>query len=341
MRTPRPLVPALPALAALLVLMLSACSQPTTSDKPARLRIGYQAIPNAELIAKQLGWQEQTLALPIEWRQFENGRDVNTAIAAGGIDIGLSGSTGAATGLAQGLPYSVIAIHDVIGESEALAVRPAIRTVADLRGKKLAAPFGATTHYSLLQLLQANHLGANEVTLIDLAPSDILAAWIRNDIDGAYVWQPTLQRLYDAGATRLTSSADMASRGIATFDVAVASHEVTTKYPDLVAGYLRNLSRAVILYRQDQPRALEALAKELGISVEQARTQATGLIWLTSEEQLAAAYFGPPDAPGGLPAALKTTADFLVTQRVIRAAPDLAAFQRGTDAQFLRRAAGR
>jgi taurine transport system substrate-binding protein len=327
----------------LCVLTLSACSQatPPASDKPARLRIGYQSIPNAELIAKQLGWQEASLGVPIEWRQFENGRDVNTAIAAGGIDIGLSGSTGAATGLAQGLPYSVIAIHDVIGESEALAVRPAIHTVADLRGKKLAAPFGTTTHYSLLQLLHANQLGAGDVTLIDLAPSDTLAAWIRGDIDGAYVWQPTLQKLYDAGGTRLISSADMVHRGIATFDVAVASREVTTKYPELVAGYLRNLSRAVLLYRQDQPRALEALAKELNITVDQARAQATGLIWLTSEEQLAADYFGPADAPGGLSTALKTTADFLVSQRVIRTAPDLATFQRGTDAQFLRRAAGR
>jgi len=326
----------------LLSVSIVACSQPPAtgiaSARPARLRIGFQAIPNAELIAKQLGWQEQTLGVPIEWRQFENGRDVNTAIAAGSLDLGLVGSSGGATGLAQGLPYSVIAIHDVIGESEALAVRPAIHGVADLRGKKLAAPFGATTHYSLLQLLEANRIEAKDVTLIDLAPSDILAAWIRGDIDGAYVWQPTLQRLYDAGATRLTSSADMAQRGVATFDIAVASRELTTKYPDVVVAYLRNLSRAVTLYRDDQPKALDALAKELGVSVAQARMQATGLIWLTAEEQLAPAYFGQPGQPGALADALKKTADFLVAQHVIRAAPELATFQRGADATFLQRA---
>lgn len=322
-----------------LPLTVAACGQPAPAGKLARLRIGFQAIPNAELIAKQLGWQEQTLGIPIEWRQFENGRDVNTAIAGGSLDLGLVGSSGGATGIAQGVPYSVIAIHDVIGESEALAVRPAIRGVGDLRGKKLAAPFGATTHYSLLQYLQANQIGASEVTLIDLAPSDILAAWIRGDIDGAYVWQPTLQRLYDNGATRLTSSADMARLGVATFDIAVASRELTTKHPEVVTAYLRNLSRAVRLYRDDQPRALEALAKELGVPVDQARKQATGLIWLTSEEQLAAAYFGPPGTPGGLADALKKTADFLVAQHVIRAAPALDVFQRGADATFLRQAA--
>ena len=217
-------------------------------NKPARLRIGYQAIPNAELVAKQLKWHEQTLGIPIEWRQFESGRDVNTAIAAGSIDLGLSGSGGAATALAQGLPLSVIAIHDVIGSSEALAVRGSIRGVTDLRGKRLAAPFASTTHYSLLKLLELNKIGANEVTLLDLNPSDMTAAWIRGDIDAAYIWQPTLQRLLDAGGTRLTSSDEMAARGVATFDVAVASDALMSAHPDIIVSYLKTLSRAVKLY---------------------------------------------------------------------------------------------
>jgi taurine transport system substrate-binding protein len=339
-------------LAIVLAMIVTACgSQPASKEggaaggatasgaaRPARLRIGYQAIPNAELVAKQLKWHEQTLGIPIEWRQFESGRDVNTAIAAGSIDLGLSGSGGAATALAQGLPLSVIAIHDVIGRSEALAVRASIRSVTDLRGKRLAAPFASTTHYSLLKLLELHKIGPGEVTLLDLNPSDMTAAWIRGDIDAAYIWQPTLQRLLDAGGTRLTSSDEMAARGVATFDVAVASHALMATYPDVIVSYLKTLSRAVTLYRTDQQQALDALARELGVPVDQARLQADGLVWLTAEEQLDAKYFGAADAPGGLASALKATADFLVAQKVIRTAPELATFQQRTDGQFLRRA---
>jgi taurine transport system substrate-binding protein len=316
-----------------------------SASKLARLRIGYQAIPNAELVAKQLKWHEQTLGIPIEWRQFESGRDVNTAIAAGSIDIGLSGSGGAATALAQGLPLSVIAIYDVIGSSEALVVRGAIRGVTDLRRKRLAAPFASTTHYSLLKLLELNKIGANEVTLLDLNPSDMTAAWIRGDIDGAYIWQPTLQRLLDSGGTRLTSSDEMAAKGVATFDVAMASDALMAAHPDVIVSYLKTLSRAVLLYRNERQQALDALARELGVPADQAKLQAEGLLWLTSEEQLDAKYFGGADAaaaasaPGGLATALKATADFLVAQKVIRAAPEVAVFQRHTDGQFLRRAA--
>lgn len=329
----------------------AAGSGAASGEKLAKLRVGFQAIPNAELVAKQLKWHEQTLGIPIEWRQFESGRDVNTAIASGSIDIGLSGSGGAATALAQGLPLSAIAIHDVIGSSEALVARGAVRSAADLRGKRLAAPFASTTHYSLLKWLELNGIGAGDVKLLDLNPSDMTAAWIRGDIDAAYIWQPTLQRLLDAGGTRLTSSDEMAARGVATFDVAVASDTLMSAHPEIIVSYLKTLSRAVRLYRSDRQQALDALARELNVTADQARLQAEGLLWLTSEEQLDARYFGADGvagvtgeasaagSAGGLATALKATADFLVAQKVIRSAPELATFQQRTDGQFLRRAA--
>jgi len=311
------------------------------ANKPKVVRIGYQAIPNAELVAKQLKWHEQTLGAPVEWRQFESGRDVNTAIAGGSIDIGLVGSSPAASGLATELPYDVIAIHDVIGDSEALAVRGGIASVADLKGKKIAAPFGSTTHYSLLQVLKLNNISASEVQLVDLNPADLLAAWNRGDIDAAYVWQPTLQKLYDSGGKALTASDKVASQGFPTFDLAVATRQFTSQYPEVVAAYLQNLSRATDLYRAKPDEALAAIAKELQITPAEAKAQAAGLIWLTAGEQTDAKFFGTAGSPGALGQALKTTADFLVEQKVIRTAPDLAVFQKGANPAFLQRAAGK
>lgn len=320
----------------------AASTYPTIAitNKPDVVRIGYQAIPNAELIAKQLQWHEQALGTTIEWRQFESGRDVNTAIASGSIDIGLVGSSPAAAGLAQGLPYDVIALYDVIGDSEALAVRDSIKSFADLKGKKLGAPFGSTTHYSLLQVLKLNNIGPDEVTLLDFNPSDLLAAWTRGDLDGAYVWQPTLQKLYDDGGTKLIGSDEVAAQGFPTFDVAVATRDFSSKYPEVVAVYVQNLSKGVDLYRSDPTQAAELIAKELNITPEEATAQASGLIWLTAVEQIGADYFGTTAAPGALGQALKTTADFLVEQKVLDSAPDLTVFQSGANSTFLQQAAG-
>ena len=46
-------------------------------------------IPNAEIIGKQLGWFEKEMGVKINWKQFDSGRDVNTAMAAGSLDMGL------------------------------------------------------------------------------------------------------------------------------------------------------------------------------------------------------------------------------------------------------------
>ena len=313
----------------------------TSGQKPALVRIGYQAIPNAELVAKQLKLHEQALGVPIEWRQFESGRDVNTAIAAGSIDIGLVGSSPASSGIARGLPYDVIAFYDVIGDSEALAVRSTIHSFADLKGKKIGTPFGSTTHYSLLQVLKINNIGPNDATVLDFNPSDLLAAWTRGDIDAAYVWQPTLQKLYDSGGKKLIASDEVAAKGFPTFDVAVATHDFSSKYPEIVALYLQDLSKAVDLYRADPKQAADLIAKELSITPEEAAAQAKGLIWLTAAEQLDPKYFGTKDKPGALGQAFKTTADFLVEQKVIDSAPDLATFQKGANPTFLQLAAGK
>ncbi|MBX3014803.1 MAG: aliphatic sulfonate ABC transporter substrate-binding protein [Caldilineaceae bacterium] len=312
----------------------------TITNKPDVVRIGYQAIPNAELIAKQLQWHEQALGTAIEWRQFESGRDVNTAIASGSIDIGLVGSSPAAAGLAQGLPYEVVAFYDLIGDSEALAVRGSIQSFADLKGKKLGAPFGSTTHYSLLQVLQLNGISPDEVTLLDFNPADLLAAWTRGDLDGAYVWQPTLQKLYDDGGTKLIGSDEVAAQGFPTFDVAIVTRDFASQYPEAVALYVQNLSKAVDLYRSDPTQAAALLAAELSITPEEATAQAAGLIWLTASEQLDATYFGTSAAPGALGQALKTTADFLVAQKVLESAPELSVFQSGANPAFLQQAVG-
>ncbi|MFD6243878.1 ABC transporter substrate-binding protein [Streptomyces roseolus] len=47
----------------------------------------------------------------------------------------------------------MVGIHDLIGDNEALVAKPGIGSVKDLVGKKVATPFGSTSHYSLLAAL--------------------------------------------------------------------------------------------------------------------------------------------------------------------------------------------
>lgn len=299
------------------------------STTPERIRIGYQVYAGSELLAKGLGLAKEIFpSYRFDYLRFDAGRDVNTALAAKGIDFGVLGSTAAAVGISSGIPYDIVYLYDLIGAAEALVVKQAIKTIADLKGKKIAVPFSSTSHYSLLSLLKLEGINQNELTILDMLPADMFAAWQRGDIDGGYLWQPTLDKMKNDGGTILATSGDLAKRGYATFDVSVVRSEFAQQYPHVLKQYVKMLSQATKVYREQPQEAAKALASELGVSPDEALGLAKQSIWLDSSEQADAKYLGTSSQPGELAKALKDTADFMVSQKAISSAPDRDTYQK-------------
>lgn len=307
------------------------------SEVPSEVRIGYQVIPNAELLTKTLGLAEAKFPnSKITWVQFDSGRDVNTAIASGGIDLGLAGSVPVAIGLASDVPYQVYFLHDIIGDNEALAVRQeaGIKSIADLEGKKVAVPFGSTTHFSLLSALKEASVDPGKVTILDLQPPDILAAWTRGDIDGAFVWQPTLAKLVESDGQILTTAKQLSEKGIITADVGVVSTAFAEKYPDFLKQYVGVLDEAVGIYRSKPEEAAKSIADYIGQSEADSLAQMNELVWLSSSEQREQQYLGKGQG-SGFAQVLKQTGEFLVAQHTIQSAPELAVFEAAIRAESL------
>ena len=328
------------AVLAVAAVVGGAATEVGAQAKPDKVVIGYQDIPNEEIIAKQLGWHEKELGVKIEWKKFDSGRDVNTAMAAGSLDLGLVGSSPAANGLSSGVPYEVVWIYDVIAENEALVVKKGkgIKEFKDLAGKKVAAPFGSTTHYHLLVAFKVFGLDPKKATILDMQPPDMLAAWLRGDIDAGFVWEPTLIKMVESGGEILVSSKALADKGYITADVAVARKAFAEKYPDLVGKYLVNLSKAVDYYRQSPAEAAKLQAKEFNLPEPEMARQMKTMVMLNGKEQLGAKYLGTCAKRGGLAKALKDTADFLKAEKRIKEAPTLAAFQKGVNPCYLEKA---
>ena len=324
-----------------LVISLAACTQPSepvaeapeasgSAAMPTEFRIGYQVVPNAELLTKNLGFAEEKFPdVDIKWLPFDSGRDVNTAMVSGGLDVGLAGSVPVSTGIAQNLPYQVYFIHDVIGDNEALAVTKAsgITGMADLPGKKIGVPFGSTTHFSLLSALKQEGIEPSDVQILDMQPQDMLAAWQRGDIDGGFVWHPTLSKMLEADGTVLVTAKQLAEDGIVTADLGIVSKDFATAYPEFLAGYVAALDEAVKFYREDPKAAAEAMSVEISLSPEESLSVMDELVWLDAAEQASDKYLGTPDAPGAMSQVLKDSAEFMVEQDAIPSAPDLEAYK--------------
>lgn len=302
----------------------------TKSAFPKEIRIGYQVSPNGELLAKALGLAEKKFPdTKINWIKFDSGRDVNVAIAAGSIDFGLVGTPPGASGMAQGLPYQIYYIHDVIGESEALVVKnnSGIHSLQDLKGKMIATTFGSTSHFSLLSALKQENIKATDVKIIDMQAPDLLAAWQRGDIDGGYTWQPVQSKLLAAGGKIIINSKQVADKGALTGEFGIVHNDFISKYPEAVKSYISVLDEATRYYREHPKESSEALSKELGLSPEESLKAMNEIIVLDASQQTNAKYMGTKDQPGEFAKLLKETADFLVEQKTIKAAPDVSEFQ--------------
>jgi taurine transport system substrate-binding protein len=317
---------------------VSACSPsstgtvttPSSGANPAQLRIGYQVIPNAELLVKAMGTAEK--AFPnsqVNWELFASGREVNTAMAANNLDLGLVGSTGTSIGIANQLPYQAYFLHDVIGDNEALVVKGNIRSLADLRGKRVAVPFGSTTHFSLLAALQELGLNHNELTILDMQPAAMLTAWKQGKIDAGFVWQPTLNKMISAKGSILVTAKNLYQKGVITADVGVAHKDLITRYPGTVKKYVALLDEAVQFYRQNPEQAAAAIAPELGLSTAESLQVMKQLIWLSSSEQANDKYLGTAERAGGFATVLRDSAAFMRSQGVIPSVPSLEAFEAG------------
>ncbi|UAL30174.1 ABC transporter substrate-binding protein [Nocardioides rotundus] len=299
-------------LLALCLGLLAACgggAEPEVRDgRLAELRVGYQEIPNGDLIVKRQGWLEDELGIPVRWRRYDSGASVSQALEEGSIDVGLVGSSGVALALQSGVDERVVWVHDVIGDSEALVARGRVRSLSDLEGATVGVPFGSTAHYSLLAALDRAGVDVNRVDVLDLQPDEIEEGWQAGDLDAAYVWEPVLSSLRSTGGRDLVTSGQLADEGVVTADLGVWSDRTAERFPDAVQTWVDAQARAVELLRDRPDEAARILGEELGVTTERARAEMRGYRYPTAEEQAGVDYLG---SEGGLAAQLAVTAEFL------------------------------
>jgi taurine transport system substrate-binding protein len=312
-------------------------TDPITGEKyPQSISIGTLYGAPQTAIAIQEGFFND-LGINVTVLYFDSGRDVNTAFVSGSIVAGSFGSSPIALGISNNLNYEVVFLNDVIGTSESLAVKSSsgIKTIADLAGKKIAAPFASTAHYSLLNALKLGGVDQNSLTILDMQPQDILAAWVRGDIDGAYVWTPVLDELLKNGGISLTDSGKLAEQGAITADLTAVSKDFAKKYPTLTTRYVLAFIKSYRILKNDPNKAVRLIAKDLEIDEATAREQIVGNNYLSPEEQLSAKFMGSSGNPGALADTLKNTADFHVTQNNLTNAADLSAYRDSVNPAFI------
>lgn len=283
--------------------------------------IAYQDMVVPWRVAHDLKEVEKATGYKISFRQFTGGGDVIRAMASGQIAIGEAGSSPIAAALSQGLDLQLFWILDDIAAAEALVARngSGVNSVADLKGKRLGVPFVSTTHYHTLVALQEAKLNPKDVRVMNMRPPEIAAAWMRGDIDAAFVWNPALDQIKKSGKVLTTSGEISEKTGKATFDGMVVTKKFAKENPDFMVKFVKVLAASDEKYRSnkaawtvDSPM-VKSVARIAGAKPEDVPSSLALYKFPTVEEQASAKWLG-----GGAAKALKSTAEFLKEQGTIQ-----------------------
>ena len=220
----------------------SALAMSAASAQDRAVRIGIQKYGKLILL-KSRGTLEKRLAgigYTVSWAEFPAGPQLLEALNARAVDFGNTGEAPPIFAQAASSELVYVANEPAAPRGEAILVPKdsPIKTLTDLKGKKIALNKGSNVHYLLVKALEKAGIAYSEIQPVFLTPADARAAFERGAADAWAIWDP-----FQAAAEAATGA-----RTIATGDGLVSNHQF----------YLSSRKFAA-----ENPKAVEAILEEL------------------------------------------------------------------------------
>jgi len=236
-------------------------------DGPKECRIGYQK-NGVLVIARQQGVLERKLAplgVEVKWVEFTSGPPMLEAMNVGSIDIGQVGdmppifaqSAGAAIVYVAGQP---------ITNGQGILVKPdsAIRTLPDLKGKRVGVMKGSSAHNVLVVALEKAGLSYSDITPLYLAPPDAAAAFSRGSIDAWPIWDPYFAIGEKLGGRVLVEASQLTK----TNSFYIGNRVFATRYPRVMRDVIDQLAETALWAEANRDKVAKSLADVTGVDLE-------------------------------------------------------------------------
>lgn len=234
---------------------------------PAQLRIGYQKAASTLVLLKAAGSLEKRLAplgIRVSWAEFPAGPQLLEGLNVGAIDFGYVGEAPPVFAQAAGADFVYSAYELATPHAEGIVVAhdSPIRTVADLRGKKIAFNRGSDVHWFLIALLRKHGLDYGDIQPAYLVPADARAALARGAVDAWAIWDPFLAAVEQQSHVRLLADA----QGVANhYQFFLSQREFAQRRADVVKIVLDAVGEVGQQVRRDYAGAAARLAPIQGL----------------------------------------------------------------------------
>lgn len=259
------------ALAVAVSLALSGCAAAGDTELD-KIGLDFAYWNPLSLVIKDQGWLEAELAdqgIEVEWIHSLGSSTALENLNAEAIDIGSSAGSAVFAARANGATLKTVGVFSQ--PNWGTIVVPAdsdIKSVSDLAGKTIAAASGTDPYFFVLQALAREGLSSSDVTIVNLIHADGQKALENGDVDAWAGLDPLT-----ATSQRTTGSVILVNEpSFNTWGVLSATEKFLDAHPDLVELVLVQYERARAWIAENPEQAIEILARDAGLNVEDATT---------------------------------------------------------------------
>jgi len=233
---------------------------------PKELRIGYQKYGTLTIL-KARGDLDKRLAaqgIAVKWTEFPSGPVLLEGLNVGSLDFGTVGEAPPIFAQAAGADLVYVANQPPAPGGEAIVVpkTSTIKTVAELKGKKVALNKGSNVHFLLVKALEKAGLKYGDVQVVFLPPADARAAFERGSVDAWVIWDPFL-----AAAEKQLGARQLADgKGIvANHQFYLAARGYADKHPQVIQAVIDELAKLDRWAKGNDKAVAELLAPQIGL----------------------------------------------------------------------------
>lgn len=234
------------------------------------LRIGFQKSASLLTLQKSSGSLEKKLAplgVSVKWVEFPAGPQLLEGLNVGAVDVGFVGEAPPIFAQAAGARFVYIGFDPAAPEAEALVVPKdsAVKTVADLKGKKVALNKGSNVHYLLVKALEKQGLKITDIQPVYLPPADARAAFERGAVDAWVIWDPFLAAVEQQSGARLLAD----GRGLVNnYAYYLAERGFAEKQPQVIQALFDDTQAQATWLKANLKAAAAVIAPLQGLPVE-------------------------------------------------------------------------
>ncbi|MBW1250285.1 ABC transporter substrate-binding protein [Pseudomonas tolaasii] len=137
--------------------------------------------------------ETQHVPYEIRWSEFPSASPLGEALNAGAVDVGALGDAPYVFALGAGASLKVVSIIHAEGRNTTALLVPKdspIKTVADLKGKKIVTGRGSIGHYLALKALASAGLSSRDVEFVFLLPAESRLVLDNGTVDAWATWDP-------------------------------------------------------------------------------------------------------------------------------------------------------